>query len=75
MKKMKKLVLQSGVHMLDRAEQMKILGSGDFDPNVCHSKSSRYTCSGDCVDYEGHPGTCAWVDYVSSCKCAVVFIG
>lgn len=75
MKKIKKLVLQSGVHMLGRAEQMQILGSGDFDPNVCHSKSSRHTCGGYCVDYEGYSGSCVWVDKESSCKCAVVFIG
>lgn len=69
MKKLKRISLISGVQILDAIAQKQLRGAGDFDPNVCHSKTSRYTCYGYCVDYEGNSGQCKWVGKVSSCKC------
>ena len=75
MKKLKRFSLIPGVQILDAMAQKQLCGAGDYDPNVCHSKSSRYTCSGACVDYEGHSGYCGWVGVESSCKCAIGYKG
>ena len=75
MKKLKRISLISGVQILDAIAQKQLRGAGDFDPNVCHSKTSRYTCYGYCVDYEGNSGQCKWVGKVSSCKCESITIG
>ncbi|KWW28692.1 MAG: hypothetical protein AUK63_1796 [bacterium P3] len=75
MKKLKRISLVSGVQILDSLAQKQLRGAGDVDPNVCHSKSTRYSCSGSCVDYQGHSGSCYWVGVESSCKCGVAFVG
>lgn len=69
MRKLKRFALIPGIQILDAMAQEQLRGTGDIDPNECHSKTSRYTCFGDCVDYEGNSGQCKWVGKVSSCKC------
>jgi len=75
MRKLKRFALIPGIQILDAMAQEQLRGAGDFDPNVCHSKTSRYTCYGYCVDFQGHPGSCGWNGSTSSCKCAVIYIG
>ena len=74
MKKLKRFSLIPGVQILDAMAQKQLCGAGDYDPNVCHSKTSRYTCSGYCVDYEGSYGVCSWVGKTSSCICEILYI-
>lgn len=74
MKKLKRISLRSGIQVLEAMEMKQITGSEDVDPNVCHTKTTRSTCHGYCVDYEGYSGTCNWVNAESCCKCTVVYI-
>mgnify|MGYP006873048370 CR=1 FL=1 len=75
MKKIKRISLVPGIQILDAMSQKQLRGAGNTDPNVCHSKSTRESCSGSCVDYEGYSGSCAWVDATSSCRCAIIYVG
>ena len=74
MKKLKKFSLIPSVQILDAMAQKQLCGALDCDPSVCHSKSSRYTCSGYCVGYEGFYGLCKWVGKTSSCICEIIYI-
>lgn len=68
MRKIKKIVVAASSQL--SALQMQMITGGDTDPNVCHSKTTDSTCSGECYQYVGGPeGFCYW-NYVShSCGC------
>lgn len=70
MKKLKRFTISS-TFALSEAQMMDIFG-GDTDPNVCHSKTTDDTCSGNCYQYVGgKEGYCNWDYKDHSCQCVV----
>ena len=72
MKKMKRFTLLPQMNQLSESEQMILLGGGNTDPNVCHSKTSKYQCYGACVTFDNLRGRCYWIGVYSQCMCFTI---
>ncbi len=72
MRKIKRFVLNDSFTVLSAETQKNVIGGGDTDPNVCHQKTTRDSCSGSCVDYAYNAGYCGWVGAYSQCVCVVL---
>jgi len=77
MKKVKRIELISGVHVLDSIEQKRLRGTGDIPTNRCRLITTKEQCYGSCINHQGIPGFCSYIYPQTSviCECAVIYVG